>query len=313
MDLKRIRSFVAVVEQGSASNAALHLHISQPALSRQIHDLQKELGFQLFDHVGRGLALTSQGEQVLDHCRKLLSQAGLLGEHAELIKRGDSGVLRVAASPVQIETVISTFLHRYANRYPDVEVKLTEAVGSDIVTMLEHGEVHVGILLQAVRTDDRRFGRYPVPPIGLHAAYHPSFLEARRTIEIGVLVGYPLLLLDTGFFVRRKFDAVCRIAGVEPDIRFESRAASNLLALAEARHGVAVIPAVVATHRYDVRTAALTFQRKPLRELAAVVWDKRRVLPRYAEDFCRSLAAHMREFVPSTVGHRPRMSRGSGR
>src|SRR5262245_5606582 len=308
MDLKRIRSFVAIVEHGSASNAALRLNISQPALSRQIHDIQLELGIQLFDHIGRGLVLTSQGEQLLDDCRKLMSQAALLADRAALIKRGDAGVLKVAASPVQIETILSTFLDRYARQYPNVEVKLIEAVGPDILAMLERGEIHLGILLQAVRADDRRFGRYPVPPIGVKAAFHPLFLKTGATMEVDAVASYPLLLLDTGFFIRRKFDAVCRLSGVEPNIRFESRTAANLLALAEARQGVAVLPSVVATHRYKVQIAQITRERKPLSEAAAVVWDKRRVQPRYAEEYCRSLAAHMHEFVPRLIAPRSKLS-----
>jgi DNA-binding transcriptional LysR family regulator len=112
--------------------------------------------------------------------------------------------------------------------------------------------------LHWVRASESRFGRYPVPPIGLRAAYHSSFFKVTSTIEIAKLNAVPLLVLDRGFFVRRTFDAVGRIAGVEPNIIFESRAASNLLALAEASHGVAVIPSVVATSRYKVRIAQIT-------------------------------------------------------
>ena len=114
MDLRRLRTFVTVAEQGSVSKAASRLHRSQPALSRQIGDLQQELGLRLFDRVGRRLVLTSEGEQLLGDCRKLLGYASSLSERAQLLRRGDTGVLRVAASPVQIEAVLSTFLHRYA-------------------------------------------------------------------------------------------------------------------------------------------------------------------------------------------------------
>ena len=93
------------------------------------------------------------------------------------------------------------------------------------------------------------------------------------------------------------FDAVCRLARLEPNILIESRAPSNLLALAEAGHGVAVIQSVLPTHRYTLRIARITHQRKPLREPLGVVWDKRRVLPRYASDFSQMLAAHMRELA----------------
>jgi DNA-binding transcriptional LysR family regulator len=113
-------------------------------------------------------------------------------------------------------------------------------------------------------------------------------------IDIARLAPYPLLLLDSSFVIRKTFDAVCRLARLRPNVLIESRAPSNLLALAEAGHGVAIIPSAVPTHRYALRTLRITHNRKPLREPLAVVWDKRRVLPLYAQHFSDLLAAHMR-------------------
>ena len=161
--------------------------------------------------------------------------------------------------------------------------------------MLERGDIHLGILLHAVQSQDRPFGRYEVPPVELLAVCHPSFqFKFGKTIDIKALASYPLLLLDTGFVVRKTFDAVCRLAKLKPKIAMESRAPSNLLALAEAGHGVAVIPSVVLTHRYKLRVARITHKGKALREPLSIMWDSRRVLPRYARDFRALLAAHMR-------------------
>ena len=80
MDLKRLRTFVAVADLGTVSKAALSLRISQSALSRQISDLEYECGFKLFDRVGRRLFLTTRGEQLLGDCRAVLGQMGSLGE-----------------------------------------------------------------------------------------------------------------------------------------------------------------------------------------------------------------------------------------
>ncbi|HET7166131.1 MAG TPA: LysR family transcriptional regulator [Pseudolabrys sp.] len=306
MDLRRVRSFVTVAEQGSVSKAALRLHITQPALSRQIQDFQRELGLKLFERVGRGIVLTSEGEQLLTECRALLTHAETIGERARTLQRGDTGTLKVAASPVQIEAVLSGFLHRYAERFPKVDLRVIEAVGPDILGMLERGDIHLGILLHAVQAEDRPFGRYVVPPVELLAVCQPSFqLKFGKTIDIRALAPYPLLLLDSGFVVRKTFDAVCRLAKIKPKIVMESRAPSNLLALAEAGHGIAVVPSVVRTHRYRLRVARITHEGRPLREPLSIMWDSRRVLPRYARDFCALLAAHMR-----TLGSRnPRAGR----
>jgi DNA-binding transcriptional LysR family regulator len=297
MDLRRLRTFVTVAEQGTVSKAALRLHISQPGLSRQIQELQQELGLRLFDRVGRRLVLTAEGEQLLGSCRSLLGHANSLSEQAQLLKRGDAGSLRVAASSIQIETVLSTFLPRFAERYPKVQVTLIETVGANTLAMLERGDIHLGIgLLNAVQADDRHFAIYPVRPLELMAACHPSFpLERGNTIDISRLAPHPLLLSDTSFSTRKQFDAICRLAGLKLNILIESRAQHTKLALAEAGLGVAIISTAAQTHRYTLRTAQITYKGKPILEPLAVVWDKRRVLPRYAQDFCESLAAHMRK------------------
>ena len=303
MDLKHLRTFVTVAELGTVSKAALALHVAQSALSRQIGDLEREFGLPLFDRVGRRLVLTAAGEQLLGDSRSLLGSARSLGEQAELLRRGDAGMLKVAASPVQIETVFSTFLRQYAKRYPDVQVRLIEAIGANTLALLERGEVHLGLsLLQSIQADDRHFGIHPVPPVELIAACRPSFpLERTRPVDIGLVAAHPLLLLDPSFVMRKAFDAACRTAKLKPTVLFAGSVPHNLLALAEAGLGVAVIPSVVQTRRYKLRLAAITLRRKPISEPLAIVWDKRHALPRYARDFCDTLAAHMHEHVSKTA------------
>src|SRR5215470_18596588 len=137
MDLRRLRTFVAVAELGTVSKAAVRMRIGQPALSRQIADLQQELGLRLFDRVGRGLVLTAEGEQLLTDCRRVLTDLDAVRERAEVLRRGDTGVLKVAAPPHTIESVLSGFLPRYAQRFPNVHVELTEALGHEQSIMLE--------------------------------------------------------------------------------------------------------------------------------------------------------------------------------
>lgn len=308
MDLRHTRTFVTVAELGTVSKAALHLRIAQPALSRQISDLEQELGLRLFDRVGRRLLLTSEGEQLLSDCRGLLNHATAVGERAQQLRHGDTGVLKVAASPQHIESVFSQFLHRYAQRYPNVQVKVTEGSGLEILGMLERGEIHLGQnLLHTIQLDDRRFGSRPLQPVELLAACHPSLVLGKgKTIEIDRLAPHPLLLLDSGFGFRRAFDAACRLAGLKPNILFESRVPHTLLALAEAGHGVAIVPSALRTHRYELRIVAVTYRGRPLREPLAILWDKRRPRTRYATAFCEMLAEHVREVFPITRPTKPK-------
>jgi len=299
MDLKRLRTFVAVAELGTVSKAALRMRISQSALSRQISDLEHECGFELFDRIGRRLFLTTRGEQLLGDCRGVLGQVGSLGERIELLKRGNAGVLKVAAPPQTIESVLLEFLPRYAQRLPEVQVKLTEALGMDQIPLLERGEVHIGI-----RHDqgvNPWFDSIVLPPDDVLAVCHPSVPLGRgATVDVASLAPHPLLLLDAGYSVRRLFSAACRVADVEPNIVLESRSPHTLLALAEAGHGVAIVPSVLRTHRYKLKIARIAHRQKPLRDRYVIQWDKRRPMPSYAQSFCTALATYMRDILPIT-------------
>jgi LysR family nitrogen assimilation transcriptional regulator len=302
MDLRHARTFVAVAELGTVSRAALKLHIAQPALSRQITALEQEFGLKLFDRVGRRLVLTGEGEQLLDDCRGLLNFVSAIGERAQLLQRGDTGVLKVGASPQHIESVLSTFLHLYARRYPNVQVKLIEAAGLDTMKMLERGEIHLGQnLADIVDPDDERFDSLSLQHVDLLAACQPSvMLSSTRTIEIGKLAPYPLLLLDPSFVVRKSFDAACRLANLKPNIFLESRTPHTLLALAEAGHGVAIIPSQLRIRYHKLRIVGVTYRGKPLRQRMLILWDKRRPRPGYATAYCEMLAKHVREIFPIT-------------
>ena len=116
-----------------------------------------------------------------------------------------------------------------------MEVKFFEAFGPAQLDLLERGEVHVGIRMH---TDDIHIGKYPLPPIEVVAAVHPSLQLGRGgMVEIARLAPHPLLLLESGYSNRRTFDAACRLARLEPNILLESRSPHTLLALAEAGRG----------------------------------------------------------------------------
>jgi len=246
-------------------------------------------------------------------CRSACAKA--IGERAQLLQRGDTGMLKVAASPQHIESVFAQFLPRYAQRYPNVQVRLFEAVGLENLAMLERGEIDLAQnLLHAVQPDDRRFASHPLIPYELLAACQALLTFGKHgAIEIGRLASYPLLLLDAGFTVHRTFDAACRLAGVKPKIQFESRAPHTLLALAQAGHGVAIIPSALETQRYDLRIVRVTYHARPLSEPLTVFWDKRRTLPRYAMAFCEMWATYVREVFPISRPSRPQTPARVGR
>jgi DNA-binding transcriptional LysR family regulator len=182
-------------------------------------------------------------------------------------------------------------------RYPRVQIRPVEAHAIDHTAMLERGDVHLAISVAQV--DDQRFGSYLLPPLQVLAVWHPS-LRFGRTNDINVhrLANARLLLVNSGFATRKVFDAACRLEHLEPDVFIESGATPTLISLAEAGHGVAIVPSTARVDRRKLRAARISCRNKPLQVEAAVIWEKRRSLPRYATGFFDSFAAHLREILP---------------
>lgn len=300
MDLRKVRTFVTVADLGTVSKAAEHLHITQPALSRQITNFEGELGLKLFDRVGRRLLLTSEGAQLLNDCRGLLNYSRAVREQANGLKRGDAGMLRVSAAPHLIEGLFPDFLRDYAKRYPNVQVRLVEAVGPQIFAMLESGEIHLAqSVARALTPDERRFGAFPLAPMEMLAACHPSLtLGKNGAVEIRALAPYPLLQATNDFAMRRSFDSACRLTGFRPNYVLECRSPHALLAMAQAGHGIAIIPSALRTRSYALRLLRVLHRGKPLSEPLTILYDKRRPLPSYAKAFCEMVAAHAKKVFP---------------
>ena len=179
MEFRRLRAFVAVAEHGTVSKAAQVLHITQPALSRQIAAFEADLGFKLFQRSGRRLTLTPRAEQLLGECRSLLTHASSLDERAQALRRGDIKVLKVAASAMTIEGTFPTFLAHFAKQFPGARLALIEADAAEHLDMLERGEAHFAInVINVVEVDDNRFGSFLLPRFHILAAVAPS-VDAR--------------------------------------------------------------------------------------------------------------------------------------
>jgi len=229
MNFRHLRAFATIVDAGGFARAAERLHLSQPALSRQIRALEIELGISLFDRVGRGVRLTSRGEDLLRHSRRLLTEVGSLSERARALKAGQAGLLRVGATPQVIENLLADFLAEYDRRHPLVEVELKEAGGGQLGDSLDRGEVELAIM----PAGDARFEERTLYPMLLLAVLPEGHSLSRRPLlEVADLQDEPLLLLSRGFASHAWFDAACNIAHIRPRVVLESAAPQAIIALA---------------------------------------------------------------------------------
>ncbi len=280
MNLRHLRAFAAIADAGGFVRAAARLNLSQPALSRQIHALEDELGVPLFDRVGRRIQLTSEGDDLLRRSRRLLAEADSLGERARLLKGGETGILRVGATPQVIENLLANFLIQYRRRHPRVEVHLVEDGGVRLHGRLEHGDVHLAL----TATAGTRFRERLLYPMHLLAALSLKHRFGRSVVlEIAELADEPLLLLRRDFGSRAWFDMACQMAHVRPHVMLESGAPHTLVALAATDYGIAILPSNAQVPRGVVRAVPLVYRGTSVGRWAHIAWDPQRFQAPYAE------------------------------
>jgi LysR family transcriptional regulator, cyn operon transcriptional activator len=284
---------VAVVDNGGVARAAARLNLTQSAASRQIQALEDELGLRLFARIGRGIRPTSEGEDLLERSRRLLSDVTALGERASALKSGQVGVLRVGATPQAIETLLAEFLPRYRNRHTGVEVHLVEDGGARLPARLERGDIDVAIMPAG---DDRGRLLYPMYVLAVLPQSHR--LSRRATLDVTELADELVLRLTPGFASHGWFEAACHVAHVRPRVLLESVAPQTLIALAKAGHGIALVPSPVRISRAGVGVAVVVHREVPLGQWTVAAWDPQRYLAPYASKFIEEVAAHCRRDYP---------------
>ncbi|HXB60742.1 MAG TPA: LysR substrate-binding domain-containing protein [Candidatus Acidoferrales bacterium] len=143
MELRHLRYFIATAEEENVSLAASKLHVSQPAISRQIHDLEDEIGFQLFERSAKSLKLTEAGRAFLTDAKALLRNADGAVKNARAIASGALGELHVGYSPSLTAKILPASLRAFKARFPNVRVALHDVSGEEMLAGLRQDKLHV--------------------------------------------------------------------------------------------------------------------------------------------------------------------------
>jgi LysR family nitrogen assimilation transcriptional regulator len=153
MDLKHIRSFVAVYGKGSINSAAEHLNIAQPSVSQQIKTLEESVGVKLFDRHARGVRPTPAGDRFYDDCRKILGDVESATQNMREFSLGISGSLDVGLIPTVTKGVLSTVLPEFITALPNVELRVVEAFSGTLTDWVMSGELDFAIGTEPPRHD----------------------------------------------------------------------------------------------------------------------------------------------------------------
>ncbi|MFB7607664.1 LysR family transcriptional regulator [Streptomyces gardneri] len=282
MELRQLRYLVCVVEEGGFTRAAARLHLSQPGLSAQIRQLEKELGQPLLDRSGRSVTPTEVGRAVLPYARAALAAADAVQQTVDAY----TGLLRGRVTLGMVSGAaghafdIAALLADFHDDHPSVEVALTEDSTERMQAALVTGELDIAVLGTAEEVPPPGTAFQTVIDVPLVAVVAPGgpLLEGLdgldgTSLPLAALRDRPLICLPRGTGVRAALERGCSQAGFRPRVTFEAAAPHLLVQLAARGLGIAVLPAGEDGSPLDGHLRTLRIVRPEMRARVALAWQ----------------------------------------
>ena len=242
MELRHLRYFTAVAESLNFTKAAARLRLAQPALSRQVSDLEEELGVDLLKRTSQGVILTAEGKLFLEEARGILKRADESVTKVRALARGEFGELQVGYVPPLDLHILPQALAEFQKATPGVKVVLHDLGTDEICDALRKGTLQLALMMQpseelVTGIEFEEVGRYPF--FVAMAASHP--LARMKVIPLESLAKQPLAVLD-----RRRNSEFHRIlkrvfAPLRPNIATESDSVNSLITEISVGKCVAVV------------------------------------------------------------------------
>lgn len=247
MELRHLRYFVAVAERENVSRAALKLHVSQPGVSRQIHDLEEEIGFPLFERSAKALKLTGAGKKFLEEARAVLRRAEEAVENARAVAAGTGGEIHVGYAPSLTIQILPRTLRAFQAKFPKARVALHDLSTEEMLAGLRSEKLQVSLMVHPPRNmlrglQFRELARYPTC-----AALPPNHPFAKsKTVGLAQLANEPMIGYSREGYpeYHEMLDGI--FAGArKPRIVEEHDGVTSVIAAVEAGRGFALLPQCV--------------------------------------------------------------------
>jgi DNA-binding transcriptional LysR family regulator len=307
VELRHLRYFVAVAERKGFREASRFLHVSQPAISKTLTQLEQELGVELFARSGRTVRLTAQGEVFYKETLRTLEQADHAAEAAQRAARGEFGTLTLAFCSVATYGFLPRMVQQYKELRPGVQILLREMNPPQQELAFLQGEIDAGITRLpfskklAPDLEVKSILREP-----LVVAVPTAHRFAGRKLKIEELSEEPFILLqrDGAPTVYDAILGMCQKSGFAPKVEGEADFMHTLFTLVAAGQGIALIPAC-AMHQRPVGVRFLRLQHDDYRADLVLAW-RRDSQPSTLQSFvklvekeCKAIRSDARQLLES--------------
>lgn len=312
MNFQQLRAVREAVRHGfNLTEAAVALHTSQPGVSRQIRELEDELGIAIFVRAGKRLTgLTPPGEVVLPIVERLLQEAGNLQRAGADFARSGEGALRIAATHSQARYALPAVVRDFRLQHPGVQLSLHQGSPQQVARLLLDGEADIGIATEALAQYDELLAlpcyrwthSVVVPPA------HPLAQDARagRPLSLQRLAAFPLITYEAGYTGRAHIDEAFRRAGLQPQIVLEAMDADVIKTYVELDMGVGIVAAIAIDEQRDAHLQAIDARHLFAANMTRLAIRRGNWLRDYAYAFISTFAAPLtRERVQRALAAPP--------
>ena len=284
MEIKDMRAFYAIVEEGNISHAAQRLDIAQPALSRQMKRLETQLGVQLFERGSRRIRLTDAGRVLYSRVEHILGMVdGTVREITE-IGSGVAGCIRLGTITTSGAMLLPELITEFHRRYPQVTFQLWEGEGTRILELLDNRVIEIGITRTQV--DARVYESIVLPnePLVLIMNKAHDIGSDAQKVRLAELKGRPLII---PLRWQSLFIANCRKLGFDPHILCVSDSIVQDLLLVKRGMGAAILPVSSRTLLTDGNLHYKKLVSPEMSTHTVIAWLKNRTLSSSSEHFIK--------------------------
>jgi len=278
MELRHLRYFVAVAETENVTRAALKLHVSQPALSRQIRDLEDELGFALLERDAKSVRLTEAGRTFLTEAQAVLKRADEAVKTARNVATA-GGELHVGYAPSPTARILPPTLRAFQNEMPKVRVKLHDLTTEEMLAELRAKRLDLALLVKPARSMLRGLRFEPLLRDPMRLAVAPTHpLAHRRTVALSDTASLPLIVYSRREYpeYHEMLENLFASQKLRMRIAEEHDGGASLIAAVEAGTGVAIVPASISCFS-GVRLKLLPLSPEPEPVVVGAAWIEKQL------------------------------------
>ena len=258
MLVRPIRYLKAVADHGSFTRAAAALHVSQPALSQQIRELEERMGVQLLDRSGRTVRPTDVGETYLRHVRRALDELEVGDRAIRDVQDLSSGALRLGFTPSFAVYLLGPLIRRYRDRFPGIVVTITEVAQEEMELALSADALDVGLAFSDVLAEDVEWLPLHTERLSLIVGQGHPAANGDRKMNVAALGAEPLALLRPTFATRGVVDRYMRRNGVYPHVAVEVNSIAAIVEIVRLAGMATILPEAVAQGQRGLCVVRLT-------------------------------------------------------